>query len=96
MAARQFVTSVTTSATVIQGTQYPSYILKNNHSATIFLGDSTVTTANGFPLEAGDVFSPSDEAHKSLTGKDSDRLFGIVGAATADVRVLIQQRINVP
>ncbi len=93
--ARQFATSVGTSATALPGTQYPGFLLINNGSNTVFIGDSAVTTSIGFPVLSGEVFSPSEMAHNSLTGKVSDRLFGIVVAATEDVRVLLMSRVNV-
>ncbi len=93
--ARQFATSVGTTATAIEGTQFPGFLLINNGGETVFIGDSALTTSTGFPIASGDVFSPSEMAHISLTGKASDRLFGRVAASTEDVRVLIQGRINV-
>ncbi len=93
--ARQFATSVGTSATAIEGTQYPGFLLLNNSGSIVFIGDSAVTTSTGFPVLAGEVFSPSEMAHNSLTGKVSDRLFGIVSSGTADMRVLLMSRVNV-
>jgi len=93
--ARQFATSVGTSAGAIEGTQYPGFLLINNGGETVFIGDSAVTTSTGFPVKSGEVFSPSEMAHKSFTGKDSDRLYGRVAASTEDVRVLLMARVNV-
>ncbi len=93
--ARQFATSVGTTATAIEGTQYPGFLLINNGGEIVFIGDSALTTSTGFPIKAGEVFSPSEMAHNSLTGKDSDRLFGRVVTSTEDVRVLLQSRVNV-
>jgi len=93
--ARQNAISVGTTATILEGTQHYGWILKNNGSNTIFIGDSNVTTANGFPVEAGDVFSPAELAHRSLIGSNSDRLYGIVAAATEDARVLLMGRVQV-
>lgn len=93
--ARHFQTDVGTTATAIEGTQYPSFLLRNNGSNTVYIGDSAVTTATGFPVEAGDLFSPAEFAHRSLRGRPIDRIYGIVAAATEDVRVLVQQRANV-
>ncbi len=93
--ARQFATSVGTSATAIEGTQYPGFLLTNNGANTVYIGDSAVLTTTGFPIAAGEVFSPSDISHKSIRGRPSERLYGIVAASTEDVRVLLQGRANV-
>jgi len=94
--ARQYASSVGTSATLIAGTEYPGWILFNNDSTdTVFIGDSAVTTATGFPIPAGTTFSASDLAHQSLRGRVEDCLYGIVASGTADVRVLLQGRSNV-
>lgn len=94
--ARQYATSVGTSATKIEGTHLPTWMLKNTHATeTLYIGDSAVLTSTGFPIAAGEVFSPSDMAHRSMRGVDGDQVYGIVGSGTVDVRVLIQQRINV-
>lgn len=91
MPARQHQTTVGTTATAIEGTQYQGWMLVNTHATeTLYLGDSTVATSDGFPIPAGATFSPSDLAHRSLQGKDGDRLYGRVGTGTVDVRVLIQ------
>ena len=93
--ARQYATSVGTSATALDGTQYPSWILINNGGTTVFVGDSAVLTTTGFPIPANTTFSPSDLAHQSLVGVIGDRLYGIVVSGTEDVRVLLQGRMNV-
>lgn len=53
----------------------------NNGSATIFIGDSGVTTANGFPLAsaASMSFKLDDQA---------DALYGIVASGTEEARVI--------
>ncbi len=93
--ARQFATSVGTTATAIEGTQFPGFLLINNGGETVFLGDSAVTTSTGFPIKVGEVFSPSEMAHNSLRGLIADRLYGRVVTSTEDVRVLLQGRVNV-
>jgi len=55
-------------------------ILLNNGSYTVYLGGSNVTSATGFPLEAGDSL-PID------VGDDID-IFGITANNTAEVRTL--------
>jgi hypothetical protein len=58
-------------------------ILRNNGAATIFIGGSTVTVANGMPLEPG-AAAPGDTLMIPATAA----IFGIVAAATEEVRVL--------
>ncbi len=93
--ARQFATSVGTTATVIEGTQFPGFLLYNNGANTVFLGDSAVTTSTGFPVLTATEFSLDEVSSRSLRGIASDRLYGIVAAATEDVRVLLRARVNV-
>jgi hypothetical protein len=57
-----------------------SFILYNNGTATVFLGPSGVTAANGLPLAAGSSFRESNI---------NIALYGITSAATSDVRVML-------
>ena len=58
----------------------------NNGSVTVYVGDSGVTTSNGFPLAAGSSMSfEIDTEPGDLPG---DALYGIVASGTAEVRVL--------
>lgn len=93
--ARQFQTTVTTSATPIAGTQYPGWILINNGAQTIFIGDSAVASGTGFPIEPAGVYSPPEKAHNSLRGLTEDRLYAITDSSTSDVRVHLQSRPNI-
>ncbi len=93
--ARQFATSVGTTATVLPGTQYPGFVLYNNGANTVFLGDSAVTTSTGFPVLTATEFSLDEVSARSWRGRDDERLYGIVAAATEDVRVLLRGRVNV-
>ena len=93
MASRQHATSVTTSATSINGTQYPGWILVNNGSVTLYIGDSGVTTATGFPIPPGTPYSPREIAHQALKGQAGDRIYGIVASGTCDVRVFVEGAI---
>ena len=58
-------------------------ILRNNGANTIFIGGAAVTLANGMPLEPGDT-APGDTLMIPATAA----IFGIVAAATEEVRVL--------
>ncbi len=92
--ARQFATSVGVAATQIEGTEFPGFRLLNNGSNPVFIGDSNVTTATGYPIASTEEFIASELAQKSLRGKAGDRLYGVVAAATEDVRVLLEGRVN--
>jgi hypothetical protein len=72
--------SVATTATALHdATTQSSILVFNNHSATIYVGGPGVTTSTGIPVAAG-------------TGISFDykygEIYGIVAAATADVRIL--------
>lgn len=95
MSARQYATTVGTTATVIEGTQFPGFRLKNNGAAEVFIGDSAVTTSNGYPLAVDEVFTPSELGNRSLRGTKIDRLYGVVASSTEDVRVIIEGRHNI-
>lgn len=83
--------SITTAATVIvaastqSGGRIGLFIL-NNSTTTVYIGpDSTVTTANGFPLLAGEKFILQNDTPNPqyfYTGA----VYGIVATGTADVR----------
>ena len=93
--ARHAVTSVSTSAVAIEGTQFPGWLLKNTHASEIlYIGGTGVTVAAGFPIDPGAVFSPDAPSHASLLGRPEDRLFGISPSATISVRVLIPARLD--
>ncbi len=93
MAARQYAISVGVTAVALEGTQFRGWILRNNSGATIYVGDTDVLTTTGFPVDAGQPFSPSEIAHGQLDHKTSDlRLWAIAGSAANDVRVLVPGR----
>ncbi len=93
--ARQFATSVGTSATAIEGTQYPGFLLINNGAETVFIGDSAVTISSGFPIVSAREFILGETPDRSLRGRNDDRLYGVVVASTEEVRVLLRARVNV-
>tara|TARA_Y100000310_G_scaffold37698_1_gene35364 strand:+ start:1231 stop:1509 length:279 start_codon:yes stop_codon:yes gene_type:complete len=75
--------SVGTSATVLPATALTGRIsitIQNNGANTVFVGHSTVTTTNGYPLAAGDSLGLD-------IGQDA-LIYGIVASATENVRVL--------
>ena len=93
MAARHYQFDVGTSAVALDGTEFQGWILRNNSAVTIFLGDSTVLTSDGFPIDAGSIFSPGEIAHSQLSEKIAGiRLYAIAGSASNDVRVLVPGR----
>lgn len=58
-----------------------SLVIKNpTGGQTVYIGDSTVTTSNGYALEAGDVLP--------LDLRPNDRVYGRVAATTQTVGVL--------
>lgn len=93
MTVRHHATTVSTTATVIEGTQYPGYKLHHNGTNPVFLGDSGVTTTTGFPVVADETFEPGEIGSRQLRGKAGDRLYGIVASGTEDVRVIVPGRV---
>ena len=76
-------TTVGTTATAIPATGMTgrlSVSIKNNGAATVYLGPSTVTTDNGYPLAAG--------AEISLDANANCPIYGIVASGTVDIRTL--------
>lgn len=57
-----------------------SCVVRNNGAATVYIGTSTVTTSNGFPLESGREIAADLAA--------GDALYGIVASGTVECRVL--------
>lgn len=94
MPARHHQTDVGTSATPIEGTQYPGWVLRNEGANPIFLGSISVTTATGFPVAAATTFRPDPSSYEKLRGRAGERLYGIVASATEDVRVLLEGPVN--
>lgn len=58
-----------------------SFLIKNIGTQTIYVGDETVTTADGYPLGVGEFISAD------LRGRRDD-LYGRVATTTNEVRVL--------
>jgi hypothetical protein len=76
--------SVTASATPLPVTALAdrrSMTIFNNSSVTVYVGGSSVTTANGMPVPAG-AYGPSIDAGPR------NIVYAIVATGTADVRVL--------
>ena len=72
------VTVATTATAVFRSpARGATVLLCNRHSASVFLGPSTVTTANGFELAAGDCTSQTPYPRTTV--------YAIVAAATARV-----------
>lgn len=87
MAVSSRAVSVGTTATVIDsegetdGKSGTSLAIYNNGAATVYIGGSDVTTANGVPVAAGTWGPGMDLAAR-------DRLYGIVASGTVEVRVI--------
>lgn len=72
------VTVATTATAIFTGSARGSTVLIcNRHTASIYIGPSTVTTANGFEVASGDCTS-----QRPYPG---DVIYGVVAAATARV-----------
>jgi len=79
----QSSTTVTNTATSIPSTAVVgrnTMLILNNGSNTVYLGASNVTTANGYPLSAGE--------EKAFDLDDAVVLYGVTGSDTSDVRSL--------
>jgi len=79
----QNTTTVTTTATAIPSSNLDyrkTILIKNIGSNTVYLGDSSVTTADGYPLEAGE--------EKSFDIGTDCTLYGITGSSTSEVRTI--------
>lgn len=73
--------SVASTATVILAASdlAKKRIIKNNGTQTVYLGDASVTTANGMPIDPGEAWVDEDGC---------DAWYGIVASSTADVRYI--------
>lgn len=71
--------ATTTTLIVAINTDRTSVLIRNNGSQTIYIGDSSVTTTNGYKLNAG----------QSIYIKGTTAaIYGIVVATTCDLRYL--------
>jgi len=76
-------TNISTTAAAIPTTAATGRIsmaIKNNGSATIYIGDASVTSSNGYPLAAG--------AEISLDVGEQVVVYGIAASGTQDIRTL--------
>ena len=55
-------------------------LITNNGGATLYIGDSTVTTTNGTPIEIGEKFPLDLDAKVDL--------YGVTAGVSVDVRIL--------
>jgi Ca2+-binding RTX toxin-like protein len=81
--------TVTTSATALYALDMKrrsSIVSVASGGATVYVGGADVTTANGFPIVAGSTFPVSQGYNADSTPIYA--LYGIVAAATQEVRVL--------
>ena len=81
--------SVSTTATQIIGTsatRTSGAIKVPTGGVAVFIGGATVTTANGFPLYAGETMTLSPSYPSDPLGTKA--VFGIVATGTQDVRIL--------
>ena len=95
MAARHYQFDVGTSAVELTGTEFQGWILRNHSAVVIYLGDSSVATSDGFPIDPGAYFSPGEISHQSLSENVRGiRLYAIAGTSSNDVRVLVSGRTD--
>ncbi len=89
MAVSTGAVTVSTSATLLAGidaSRMDLAFVVPGGGATVYVGGSDVTTANGFPVPAGTPFSVSRAFPSALSS--SMAWYGIVAAGTEAVRVL--------
>jgi hypothetical protein len=76
--------SVTTAATLItSGPSNPDsdgQLVRTTSSASVYLGNSTVTSTTGFPISSTDGV-----VHVPVTGSETQALYGVVASGTATV-----------
>lgn len=85
MGLRQQAITVGTSATLLPTAPLEyrrALVIHNNAAITIYLGQSDVTSSNGFPLLAG------EKVAFDIGGTPNVNVYGIVASASADVRIL--------
>lgn len=83
--------ATTATAIVAKNLARIALLVRNNSAVTIYLGeDSSVTTSNGYPLEAGDeiVYENPGESSQLPAGVYRGPLYGIVATGTADLRYM--------
>ena len=75
--------TVTTNATLVvpANTARHSVLIGNNSAQTLYIGDSSVSTANGIPVPATGTFL-EDSGGTTLWG---GAIYGVVSSTTADV-----------
>lgn len=75
--------TVGTSATSLHtpATSATTVRVHNNGTNAIFVGESGVTTATGFPVAA--------DAELEVTLAEGEQVYGIVAAGTEDARVIV-------
>jgi hypothetical protein len=59
-----------------------AFAVKNNGAQTVFLGGQGVTSANGYPLAAGEAMS------LDLSSSGSEDVYGVVVSGTCELRTL--------
>ena len=89
MPATTTVTVGTTETAIFTATHNKTRIrIHNVGTQTVYLGETGVTTADGFPLQ-DDTAAPGGAAELEMTLAKGDVLYGIVAATTAEVRTIV-------
>jgi hypothetical protein len=63
-----------------------AFAVKNNGAQTVFLGGEGVTTADGYPLAAGEAMS------MDLPSSGAEDVYGVVASGTCETRTLSMSR----
>lgn len=80
---KQSAITVTTSPTPLPSANLAgrtSAVIYNNGMSTVYIGDGTVTTSNGYPIK------PNGQLFMSV--EEEVTIYCIVGAGNADIRIL--------
>lgn len=81
---RAFSQTVSTSPTKLGPTGGETFIVRvPSGGSTVYLGDASVDTTEGFPVEAGESFAVSDGS----LGAGS--LHAVVASSTQDVNIIV-------
>ena len=71
--------AATATLLIAADTKRRAVVVKNNHASVVmYIGNSDVATATGFPLAAGESFTDAD---------CTTALYGIMASGTGDARV---------
>lgn len=76
----QKTTIGTTATRIITPNWYQFFVVHKTAGSTIYLGDSSVTTSTGFPIEDAETFT-----FDNFNRGDDNEIYGIVASGTVDL-----------